>query len=850
MRLPISLTLLCVSMSAIAGDPFDDKFRQLSDVLPTPTSIRTASGAPGHAYWQQRADYQIRARLDESKRAITGTETITYHNRSPDSLNYLWVQLDQNIFRPNSDANITRTLPSRDAWKNPNAITFEGMRYLNEHSSFDGGFKIASVKTKDGQNLHSIVNGTMMRIDLPQTLKPDSDFAFQIDWSYNIGNGKVMGGRDGYEFFKDDKNDIFEIAQWFPRMAAYYDVYGWQHKQFLGSGEFTLEFGDYDVQLTVPSDHVVAATGELENADSILTPTQRERLKQARTASKPVVIVTQKEAEEAEKNHASSEKTWHFKAKNVRDFAWASSRKYVWDAQGYKSGTSSGLAMSFYPKEGNPLWGQYSTQAIIHTIEQYNKFSLDYPYPIAQSVNGPQGGMEYPMISFNGGRPTKDKKTGELTYSKRTKYGLIGVIIHEVGHNYFPMVINSDERQWTWMDEGLNTFVQTLAEHAWEDNYPGTRGEPRYIVDYMRSQNQVPIMTNSDSLLQFGNNAYAKPAAALHVLRETILGRELFDFAFKEYAQRWKFKRPTPADFFRTMRDASGTDLDWFWRGWFYTTDPVDISVDGIVEYTMSTKDPEIEKAWKRAQREAEPLSMANQHDRGVLPRRIEAHPDLKDFYNEHDDFTVTNKDRNTYNESFKGMEDWEKEMLKSGKHFYLVDFSNVGGLVMPLILEIELKSGKKYVERIPAEVWRYNSKKITKLIVTDEPMVSLTQDPYLETADIDTNNNAWPRKIAQSRLELFKAMPPPTDMMQDYKTPLRTESSDSTKPDSKPEAKPEGKPETQAEAKVEAEPTAAGKPAATPDTLKKVKAKKLSKPDNKPDNKPAPDSAKKSDAS
>lgn len=824
MRLPVSIALLCMSMSALAADKIEDKFAQLGELLPTPTSVRAASGAPGHAYWQQRADYVIRASLDESKRAITGAETITYHNNSPDTLNYLWVQLDQNIFRPDSDANKTRTLPSRDAWKNANAVSFQAMEILNERENFDGGFKIASVKGANGQELKRVINRTMMRIDLPQPLKPGQQFVFSIDWSYNIGNGKLLGGRDGYEHFKEDKNDIFEIAQWFPRMAAYYDVYGWQHKQFLGSGEFTLEFGDYDVQLTVPSDHVVSATGELANADTVLTATQRERLKQARTAKTPVVIVTQKEAEEAEKKRATDTKTWHFKAKNVRDFAWASSRKYIWDAQGYKTGTSSGLAMSFYPKEANPLWGQYSTQAIIHTIEQYNKFSLDYPYPIAQSVNGPQGGMEYPMLSFNGGRPTKDKKTGELTYSKRTKYGLISVIIHEVGHNYFPMIVNSDERQWTWMDEGLNSFVQSLAEQAWEENYPGTRGEPRGIVDYMRSQNQVPIMTNSESILQFGPNAYAKPAAGLHILRETILGRELFDFAFKEYAQRWKFKRPTPADFFRTMEDASGTDLDWFWRGWFYTTDPVDISIDGIVEYTMSTKDPEVEKAWRRAQFQAEPISTANATDKGTLERRLDSHPELRDFYNEHDDFTVTNRDRNNYADLMKSLDENEKAMLKSGKYFYLVDFSNVGGLVMPLILEIQTQSGKKRIDRIPAEVWRYNSKKITKLIVTDEPLVSITQDPFLETADIDTNNNSWPRKITKSRVELFKMNFPQGDMMQDYKTPLNTDKKEPAKDDKAAEAKPAAAPA----ATPAAAPAAA--PASTPAPSKPVKATKPAK--------------------
>jgi hypothetical protein len=790
-RLPIGLAALCLTMSAIAAEPFDDKFRQLDELLPTPNTIRTASGAPGHAYWQQRADYTIRATLDEAKRAITGAETITYHNNSPDTLSYLWVQLDQNIYKPNSDARTSAILPSRDAWKGATpetGVKFDSLRNMLEARTFNGGFNIASVKDTSGRPLNYVINRTMMRIDLPQPLKPGARLSFSVEWNYNINEQKVLGGRSGYEKFDDDKNDLFEIAQWFPRMAAYYDVTGWQHKQFLGAGEFTLEFGDYDVQVTVPSDHIVASTGELQNPDAVLTPAQRDRLKQARTAKQPVVIVTQQEAEAKEKTHAAGSKTWHFKARNVRDFAFASSRKFIWDAQGFKKDATNVLAMSFYPKEGNPLWEKYSTQAIIHTIDQYNKYSLDYPYPVAISVNGPVGGMEYPMISFNGPRPTKDKKTGEITWSKRTKYGLISVIIHEVGHNYFPMIVNSDERQWTWMDEGLNSFVQYLAEQAWEEHYPQSRGEPRVIAEYMKSRNQVPIMTNSESVLQFGNNAYAKPTAALIVLRETVMGRELFDFAFKEYAQRWKFKRPTPSDFFRTMEDASGTDLDWFWRGWFYTTDAVDVSVDGITEYSIGTKDPETEKAWKRAQHDAAPISITDQRNKGTLPRRLDAHPELKDFYNEHDDFTVTNKDRNKYNESMEGLEDWEKALLKEGKHLYLVDFSNLGGLVSPLVLEIQLASGKKYIERVPAEVWRYSPKKITKLIITDEPMVSLTQDPYWETADTDTSNNAWPRKLTPSRLELFKSQREQSDLMKDFNEKLKTKDKGADK-DAKTEA-------------------------------------------------------------
>jgi hypothetical protein len=778
MRLSFGLAALLLSIPALAADPFDDKFRQLDEILPGAGAVRTASGAPGHAYWQQRADYTIRATLDEARRSISGSETITYHNHSPDTLAYLWIQLDQNIFQPGSDARMAATVASREAWSKgrsaDDGVRFETMRSLMDNPRFEGGFQIGAVKGADGQPLRYSINKTMMRIDLPQALKPGASVAFSLDFSYRINEAKVQGGRTGFERFDTDKNDLFEIAQWYPRMAAYYDVAGWQHKQFLGDGEFTLEFGDYDVELTVPADHIVAATGVLQNPDAVLSAAQRERLKQARTSSKPVLIVTQNEAQAAEKGRASASKTWHFRAANVRDFAFASSRKFIWDAQGYKKDGTDMMAMSYYPKEGNPLWEKYSTQAIIHTIEQYNKYSFDYPYPVAISVNGPIGGMEYPMIAFNGGRPIKDKKTGELTYSKRTKYGLIGVIIHEVGHNYFPMIVNSDERQWTWMDEGLNTFVQGLAESAWDRDFPKVRGEPRTIVDYMRSRNQVPIMTNSESLLQFGNNAYAKPAAALNVLRETVLGRELFDFAFREYAQRWKFKRPTPADFFRTMEDASGTDLDWFWRGWFYTTDAVDVSVDGITEYGVSSKNPEVEKAWKKTQKDAEPMSLSTQRDKGAA-RRVDLHPELKDFYNEHDDYTVTNKDRNKYAESLAELEDWEKALLTQGKHLYLVDFSNVGGLVTPLVLEIELKSGKKTIERIPAEVWRYAAKKITRLIVTDEPMVGLTQDPYWETADIDTSNNAWPRKITPSRVELFKTEKGKDDLMKDFRTPLKT---------------------------------------------------------------------------
>ena len=762
--------------SASAATVPEDKFRQLEEILPTPTTIRTASGAPGAGYWQQRADYTIRATLDEAARTITGSETVTYHNHSPDTLKYLWVQLDQNTFKKDSDNRTSTTQTSREAWGNAKSDTdglkYDALRFALESRTFDGGDTVDSV-TAGGRTLKHTVNGTMMRIDLEQPLKPGASVAFDVVWHFKIPETTVLGRRMGFERFKDG-NDIFELGQWFPRMAAYYDTYGWQNKQYLGGGEFTLEFGDYDVSLTVPADHIVAATGELQNAGAVLTSTQSERLARAKTATSPVVIVTQAEAETKEKSRSTATKTWHYKASNVRDFAFASSRKFIWDAQGYKKDSTNTVAMSYYPKEANPLWGQYSTQAVIHTIDNYNKYALDYPYPVAISVNGPVGGMEYPMLAFNGRRPTKDPKTGALTYSKGTKYGLISVIIHETGHNYFPMIVNSDERQWTWMDEGVNSFLQYLAEQSWEEGFPSNRGIPKNITPYMRSSGQQPIMTNGESVTQVGNNAYAKPATALNILRETILGRELFDFAFRQYAQRWKFKRPTPADLFRTMEDASGTDLDWFWRGWFYGTEPVDISVDGITEVAIDSKNPEMEAAWKKAQKDAQPVSITDQRNQGTLARRVDTHPELKDFYNEHDDYTVTNAARNKATADVAGLEDWQKALLTQGKHLYLVDFSNKGGLVMPLILEIQLASGKKIIQRIPAEIWRHDANKVTKLLVLDEPMTGLTQDPFLETADIDTSNNSWPRKVAPSRVELFKTKTPTDDMMKDYATPLK----------------------------------------------------------------------------
>ncbi|MBC7909180.1 MAG: M1 family metallopeptidase, partial [Pyrinomonadaceae bacterium] len=526
---------------------------------------------------------------------------------------------------------------------------------------------------------------------------------------------------------------------------------GWQHKQFLGSGEFTLEFGNYRVRITVPDDHIVASTGVLQNPLEVLTKSQRDRLERAKTAKQPVLIVTQDEAKANESNKPRGKKTWVFQADNVRDFAFASSRKFIWDAQLHDVSGNRVMAMSFYPKEGNPLWEKYSTHAIMHTLNVYSRYTFTYPYPVAISVNGPVGGMEYPMICFNGPRPETDG-----TYSAGTKYGLISVVIHEVGHNYFPMIVNSDERDWTWMDEGLNTFLQFLSEQEWEENYPSRRGEPKNITEYMASEAQVPIMTQSDSVLQFGNNSYGKPATALNILRETVLGRELFDYAFREYARRWKFKRPMPADFFRTMEDASGVDLDWFWRGWFYTTDHTDISIEAVRLYTLDTRNPETENEVERKDKAAQPETLTQQRNKS-LPKRVDQFPTLRDFYNTYDEFKVTVTESEEFQKYFASLTEEEKALLNSGLNFYVVDLKNIGGLVMPVILQIDYVDGTKEELRIPAEIWRYDNFNVGKVIVTKKEIASITLDPHLETADVDLANNSFPRRPVKSKFQIFK---------------------------------------------------------------------------------------------
>ena len=738
----------------------NDKFKQLDQEIATPNLYRTAAGYPGHGYWQNRADYKIDVKLNDNDQSIKGFETITYTNNSPDNLNYLWVQLDQNVRAKDSDSYKISSggMRSKLDFTSIKPGYVLGDKDANEVlNKFDGGFNIKEVVTIDGGKLDYVINKTMMRIDLRKPLKSGSKMSFSIRWNYNVQDRIFMGGRPGYEFFRADSNYLYTICQWFPRMAMYNDVYGWQNKQFLGRGEFTLDFGDYDVNITVPSDHVVAATGELQNSMEVLTSDQISRLKKAKASTEPIIIISQDEAEKNEKSKSANVKTWRYKAKNVRDFAFTSSRKFIWDAMGVKLGNRTVMVMSYYPKEANPLYERYSTKAVAHTLRIYSKYTFDYPYPVAISVEAANG-MEYPMICFNYGRPEKDG-----TYSERTKYGMISVIIHEVGHNYFPMIVNSDERQWTWMDEGLNSYLQFMAEQEWDREYPSRRGPPKNIVNYMKGNknNLSPIMTNSESIYQFGNNAYGKPATALHILRETIVGRELFDFAFKEYSKTWMFKHPTPSDFFRILENASAVDLDWFWRGWFYGTDPVDISIDRVTWFTLDSKNPEIEFPLRKQKKEEEPIQ--TWQERNEIDNQetvVETDELANDFYNKFDPYEVTILDKEDFTRyrDTSVVEPREKEIYNSNLNYYEIKFSNIGGLVMPIILQFHYEDSTDHIIRIPAEIWKMNYSQITKIFATKKQVASFTLDPKLETADVELDNNHWPRKMIQSKFELYKS--------------------------------------------------------------------------------------------
>ena len=741
MRRSLFIFLLGITTHMHAQNPaWKGKFEQLEQALPTPNTYRSGSGAPGANYWQQRADYVITAEVDDNTQVLKGNETITYYNNSPETLTYLWLQLDQNLFAEDNMTSETKTGAIQDS------IPAKYFSYATGvPEGFAGGYKIFYVRDAAGKDLPYVINKTMMRVDLPVPLKTGDKFVFSIEWSFQEKDRNIMmNDRGGFEYFPEDKNYVYTFAQWFPRMCVFDDFEGWQNKQFLGQGEFALTFGNYRVKITVPSDHIVGATGTIQNPKEVLTKEQLERYERSKTTfDKPVFIVTKEEAAQKEKSRSTKKSTWEFHAENVRDFAFASSRKFIWDAMAVKLNGKTPLAMSLYPKEGNPLWEKESTKAIKNALTVYSERTFDYPYPVAYSVHTANQGMEYPMICFNGGRPNANG-----TYSQQTLYSMIMVVVHEVGHNFFPMIVNSDERQWSWMDEGLNTFLEKETMRLHYPDIAGTRGTPRGIVPFMKGDKEQmrPIMAMSDNIrsMEFGPNAYTKPAAALTVLRETVMGPELFDQAFREYSRRWAFKHPRPADFFRTMEDASGVDLDWFWRGWFYGTDHVDVDLAEVKWFTLKVEQPEIEKKKLKVRQ-------------GNLSSSSGSQVNANDFSNGPKEFTVVNTPETVYGEFKSRVDDNGIRQKLAGKNIYELTFRNAGGLVTPIVIEWTFKDGSKEVERVPAEIWRTNETEIKKVFIKEKEVVNILVDPNSELADVEPSNNVFPKRDSNSRFEQFR---------------------------------------------------------------------------------------------
>ena len=722
------------------------KFAQLTDLLPTPNIYRSASGAPGKGYYQNKANYKMNIQLidDDKQPVLKGSETITYINNSPDNLEYLWVQLEQNRRETNSYTDQITDDGKNIMLRPGNFIS----KYTNE--GYKGGYHIVKVTDSNGNPLEHTINFTMMRVDLPTPLKPNEKYTFHIDWWYNINNFTEDWARSGYEQF-DDGNKEYIIAQFFPRMAVYDDVNGWQNLQFIKTGEFTLPFGNYEVNITAPADHILDGTGVLTNRKEILTHKQYKRYQKAtKTFDKPVFIVTPDEAKQNAKNKTDKTKTWKFKAENVRDFAFASSRRFIYDMMAGKlENGKTFMAGSLYPPEGEPLWSKYSTRTVAHTIKTYSKHLFPYPYPKALSVNAFRQGMEYPMICWNYGRPDKNGK-----YTDNLRNGMIKVITHEVGHNFFPMIINSDERQWMFMDEGFNTFMELLTEMDFEKQlgFPlNSRGLPSSVVPYMKGdQNKIrPIMANSDILYNRSMNAYSKTTAGLYMLREVIMGRKLFDKALKIYANRWKFKHPEPQDFFRTMEDASAVDLDWFWRGWFYTTWVNDMAIKKVDKFYVT------DKPTQRIKRMAKSYGM-----------KVSDFPTFVSLVTEDGtDFTPDMKSKKPFINRAKGLKKFLKENfskqeiknLKAPKYFYRVVLEQKQELVMPVVLKLTYKDGTTKQVIYPAKIWRFNEKQVSKMIPSDKEIVKIELDPDNLTADIDMTNNIWPKKEAKTEFQKLK---------------------------------------------------------------------------------------------
>ncbi len=531
------------------------------------TITRSANGAPNVGYWQNRADYQITSSLNDITHQVTGSVTITYKNNSPHTLPFLWLQLDQNLFNKDSRGQARMPVDSRS-------------RYGDAKSGFNGGYIISKVQLNETA-ANYIITDTRMQIRLPKPMNAGGDvIKIKIDYSFTIPEY----GADRCGILKTKNGEIFAVAQWYPRMCVFDEVQGWNTLPYLGPSEFYLEYGDFDITITAPASHIVVASGELQNPAEVLTPTQNTRLAKAKKSDKTVVIRSEAEVTDPSSRPKGTTLTWHYKITNARDISWASSRAFIWDAAKINlPSEKTSLAMSVYPAESNgaKAWGR-ATEYTKKSIENYSKRWFEFPYPAATNVASNVGGMEYPGIVFCGWKATEDQ--------------LFGVTDHEFGHTWFPMIVGSNERKYGWMDEGFNTFINTISDDDFNNGeYKQDAKNMESMAYYMFNPNSEAILNTPDAMKEanIGTTLYFKPGYGLELLRNEILGPDRFDYAFKTYIRRWAYKHPTPWDFFKTMDNASGEDLSWFWKGWFIEN----FKLDQAIESVKYEKDSELNGA-------------------------------------------------------------------------------------------------------------------------------------------------------------------------------------------------------------------------------------------------------------
>lgn len=723
---------LAIAVSAVAHAEATP-FSPLGSLVDPPSATRGADGRPTSTYWQQHIAYDIDATLDVERRVINAQAELRYTNNAPQALDAIWFEISP-------EATTKDAIAHRSATINVDSASVRDLRGLREQEERGGGLVVSSVADSEDRPLAFEARGTQLRVALPRPLASGQTVRIKLAWRVALVDLDRKGGRTGYMLLSSG-DPIFHIAQWYPQPVAFTDYGGWRNVPFVDHGEFAPELGDYNVSLTLPAGQLVAATGVLTNEADVLTGVERTRLARLRQG-KVTEIVTAAEA--ATKRRSSETRTWRFAARNVRDFALAASLRYRWDAT--LAGTSAVRAMTFYPSEASALWRPLALPAIGHALDVYGRMTFDYPYPVVQAAFGPNDGMEHTMLAFS--RYPPDGPNG--TYSRERKRDFLWVLTHEVGHNWFPLIVNSDERAWTWMDEGLTSYLETLATLEWSGDYTTRPNLPAMLGAEREATGRQPPMTPANAVVDLFPTQYHRPAAALQVLRELVLGRETFDRAFRAYARAWMFKRPTPGDFFRTINQESGADLDWFWRAWFFSTDHVDLSLERVAALRLVAVPADAIPAPADATPPANLTVLRNAAEGRRL--MVEQVPRLADAYDRIPERTLAGATPSAH-----AVVDVQRTLdaLGQGGVFYELDIRNRGGVVSPVPIRIDYRDGTSERYVVPVELWFGDTKRAQHILWRAKSIRSVTLDPDAATGDVDRGNNGGAVPVTEATMRV-----------------------------------------------------------------------------------------------